>query len=963
MSIAWAFWLFVAAFSVLVLAVLWMRWRMRASKSRFALAVLSALVTCVTAGLLAAGVGFPQLLLGNLLEYVGLPADGLVPDFGSLLLLFGFVGFVAYRISRFGSDTIKNWDAPLRVSEKQLAEDLEDDKLLPLARNGFATLLQQLQGKPPDLPASDLIPDWRNREPEVPRPVPTWVLMRDLFLARFSEASISDDGWRAASNLWVGDIAERAGRQIKPLLLLVCRDAPTKEELQGRLLQLNGEVENPETQIFAVYPSGSEAVEDDLIIQAAGRKVQIFSSRSLVKNALDLDFYARRLLAAFESDPIGGTLSTLARSYVELSVIEAGDRDAQPRPLFEVLRDWESEHSRRHLAITGEYGQGKSSAMLKYCAEWAKAHLNGEAQGKRVPLLIELRGRNPTENDPLSFLAAWCVRYRLNPGQIFNLIRSGDAVVIFEGFDELRGAGREYDRFNHFNALWRFAYDGVKVIFTGRPNFFIDDAEANRTLRHHPLRGGDGGVFTTVFRLQPLSRAQIGRACRDYPETVRTGIVSLIAADESFAEILSRPSMLPVVATIWPTLRKKLNEGIGVNGANLIGLYIDASFKRKEAELQKDQIEFGAPSASRYLLFNTSVRKLLTGGVAWLMAEKGYQNTISRSEIFEYIASIYESLFKYGKSNNVARDVSISLSEFENTHNNKSLSDRIEIITNEICSAGLLIPDPVTGDGYLRFAHKQFFEYFVALATVSLVDIKKADPVWDSIAKINRTNALIVTKNIPVACKFYCQIVGEEFPRTLTPIESLFIHMNIRIIILLEITLSRFAIFAYLTSIFGFGSEHFTKMRLFQKYATAVMFYSFFMSIIFTMVSYLEISVELTDASILINIPGRSLKMQYIFIIFSALSGLFSCFVFVYLVLHRYTNIIFMLYAWGNYLDKFDVEGQVAIATRLVHSPHRLPRLGMSDEKIAAEIFRIRSPNFVSLDSIYYQAKSKSNTE
>ena len=121
--------------------------------------------------------------------------------------------------------------------------------------------------------------------------------------------------------------------------------------------------------------------------------------------------------------------------------------------------------------------------MLSLCVKWAKAYLTTGASDERIPLLIELRGQNPGESDPLTFLSGWGSRYGLPPQQLMNLIQAGEAILIFEGFDELRHAGRAYDRHEHFNALWRLAYPGTKVIFTGRPNFFLDEAEKNRTLR------------------------------------------------------------------------------------------------------------------------------------------------------------------------------------------------------------------------------------------------------------------------------------------------------------------------------------------------------------------------------------------------------------------------------------------------------------------------------------------------
>jgi hypothetical protein len=116
----------------------------------------------------------------------------------------------------------------------------------------------------------------------------------------------------------------------------------------------------------------------------------------------------------------------------------------------------------------------------------------------------------------VTFLSAWAGRYALPPKQLYNLVRSGQAILIFEGFDELRNAGRAFDRHEHFNALWRFAYPGTKVLFTGRPNFFIDDREKNRTLRTDPNRGAAGNAYTQLFELDRLTMSEVEIVARGF---------------------------------------------------------------------------------------------------------------------------------------------------------------------------------------------------------------------------------------------------------------------------------------------------------------------------------------------------------------------------------------------------------------------------------------------------------------
>ena len=747
-------WFFVVAAGAVALffTILWMRWRMRASKSRFAFAVLSTLFACLASYLSAVAFDLPSLLAVYTLNNLGVspPIDtgGTITNILSLIATL----FICWNIYRFGVRTIENWEAPLRVSEQKLAEERNDDSLIHLAINGAMTLAKMQQ----DPLASDFVVDWRKQQTPAPEAVEASVLLRDLFLARFGEASIPDEGWRDRGRLWVGEMYAVTGTTTFPIIVLILDERPTEDFLEARLEELDLETVDQETRLYALYPSELLDTAEGKVIALGERSVTVLGSRAMLMASLDLNYYARQILMTFHSDLIGGTQSTLARSYVELEVTPHR-LGGTPEKLVDLLSVWEGETSRRHLAITGEYGQGKSSAMLKLCADWAEAFLRGKNRHKRVPLLIELRGRNPAEMDPRAFLATWCERYRLNAGQVFNLIRSGEAIIIFEGFDELKNAGREYDRHQHFSALWRFAFPGVKLIFTGRPNFFLDDVEANRTLRRSATQGADGSAYTEIYQLNLMSPEQIREACRDYPTEVRNGILSTIDNDPTFAEIVSRPSMLPVVATIWPKVEQLVRDQSGLTGAKLIELYIQAVYDRKEAELERDRVERAAPDGSRYLVLPKVARQLLTLRTAWVMAVKGYQNTIRRSEIAEIVHQSYASLLTHARSTEADRTLAEGMRRFEESHKEDTLADRIEVIATEICSAGLLVPDPASGAGSLRFAHKQFYEYLVASAAAQQMSPLNGIGMFLGAGNTSTLRTLRIIGRIPVSCRFLCQ--------------------------------------------------------------------------------------------------------------------------------------------------------------------------------------------------------------
>ena len=77
------------------------------------------------------------------------------------------------------------------------------------------------------------------------------------------------------------------------------------------------------------------------------------------------------------------------------------------------------------------------------------------------------------------------------------------------------------------------------------------------------------------------------------------------------------------------------------------------------------------------------------------------------------VGEMYEELFALKRSASVSPEIAEGLAQFEERLSDDTFADRVETITSEICSAGLLVPDPAGGATNLRFPHKQFYEYLI----------------------------------------------------------------------------------------------------------------------------------------------------------------------------------------------------------------------------------------------------------
>ncbi len=144
-------------------------------------------------------------LIDAFLFFIGVPLPSLATDISGQITSAIVTVAGCYFIWRFGAEAVRNWEGPLRVSERPLSEDLVDKKLLTLAVNGAFTFLKR------DPPANNYEPKWRAEAASAPNAPPSHEFLRELFLGRFEEARLPENGWRDRGHLWVGEMYGNVG--------------------------------------------------------------------------------------------------------------------------------------------------------------------------------------------------------------------------------------------------------------------------------------------------------------------------------------------------------------------------------------------------------------------------------------------------------------------------------------------------------------------------------------------------------------------------------------------------------------------------------------------------------------------------------------------------------------------------------------------------------------------------------
>ncbi|ESW79895.1 NACHT domain-containing protein [Mesorhizobium sp. C280B] len=762
-----------------VIYIAYLRYRMTASKARFAFFVVFSIITCLATLLnFLSGSFFFEIASLALSVINDLAGREIVRDlppgppsiYGLLGSGLAFVAMMA--IWRFGDRAMVNWDAKPTITVSELAKQNRDNNLFSLA---LAEAARIAKGQP-DLIASDAAINWKQRIAEAPAP-PKWNdLARSLLCGAFSEIIIESGGWRGRISAWLGFMYLAANNDKQNVIVLVFSGEFNRAEIVSRLDAVGYEkYELGAVRIFAIFDTKNDLHKNVFV---KGRKIEVWGRSSLLRKGLNFDSYARELIHRFDHETLGGTQSTLSDTYVGTHVLR--DRHSHQRyDLAAVYEAWIRENSRRHLAIVGEYGQGKSTAMLALCVEWARAYLKRKASSGPVPLLMELRSQSPAETDPASFLAPWAIRFGLDARRIYNLIQAGEAVLIFEGFDELRNAGRAFDRHEHFNALWRLAYPGTKLVFTGRPNFFIDEAEKNRTLRVDGSKGAAGNAYTDLWEIDRLTPGEVMKALSGFDIELATSVIAAANQYRNFRDIVSRPSMLPVVATIWPEIEHLQKQGQQLTDAVLIQRYLDAAYQRKETEIENYQRTTGAPIGATYLMLRRELRETFTRLLVWDMVARDTRNTITRARLDKVVFDSYKKVFNIFQTSGSSVDTVEAIRRLEAKYADHSPQELSEMIANEVASAGLFVSDPAGGVSNLMLPHKQYYEYIIAESAFAAT--KKSSTTRLLLIE-NEKNDTVIARFIlkePNSAAYFSAVCGEDF--------TWFKDVPVRVVLLLEI--------------------------------------------------------------------------------------------------------------------------------------------------------------------------------
>lgn len=603
-----------------------------------------------------------------------------------ILLLSMLIGFIRGRY--------RNWSGLKSVEEHQREELSERPNMVVDAYSELSRVWKRqrafaiytaLQYQPhaimPEATAESLA--WKEQSREL------------LTLSSTSYAFDSDDDWHDVQGCWIG-----LNVHSESLVLLY---PVQSEEGIDRIASLISYTRRIATQRQKTFDEVIIALKEGPVPKypvPRGLQLRIETEQTLLDRIANFADYRSDIRRRATTTTLPESTLTLPDVYVPAKG-KLRHADSIEVDLETHLREWLVEPGRRHLAVLGDYGQGKSTTALVFTHQLLS---DPSRLPSRVPVLIELRGKNLRNQEPTEIFGQWAGRYGISGQALLRLHEAGRLLLIFEGFDEMAQLSDYESRRSYFKAIWTFsAYPKAKILITGRPNLFESPREMEAALGLTDPFPGE--AYCEPINLLPFSVAQIRQALRSQPAIVRDQICTLATQNKRFLEIVTRPSLLHVVATLWE--KERLFEHVAeLTSASVMGLFVRSSYTR---QTRKEKVPF------QFTALNSAERSYFMGGIATFMASRGLSN-ITNAQLNERIDRLVTAI-----PLSVSKEISTIGGE-EDQPLRKRLEDpttgaldqlKVEQLRTDVRSSGLLVIDAAT-PGSFKFGHQSFMEYLFA---------------------------------------------------------------------------------------------------------------------------------------------------------------------------------------------------------------------------------------------------------
>ncbi|MEH2096507.1 HEAT repeat domain-containing protein [Nostoc sp.] len=371
--------------------------------------------------------------------------------------------------------------------------------------------------------------------------------------------------------------------------------------------------------------------------------------------------------------------SDQVEAEVELEELERHKRVYFEQPIRSVLDVVNKKQDYKYIVILGDPGSGKSTLLQFLALDWAKSLDN--VISLPIPLLIELRTymRRREDKECNNFLEFFhqCsgAVHHLNQLELDKQLKAGNALVMFDGLDEVFDPGKREDVITDIHRFTN-EYPDVQVIVTSRIIGYKPQRLLNAEFRHFILQDLDSEqIQDFIYRWHELTFTDAVDKVRKR-ERLQRGI----AASKSIAELAGNPLLLTMMAIL------NRNQELPRDRATLYDQASRVLLHQWDVERALTEDKRLDPKTIDYKDKQAMLRQ-----VAYLMqtGEKGLAGNLINENDLVKVLTDYLKTIEFDKPREAAR-----------------------VMINQLRTRNFMLC--FLGADYYAFVHRTFLEYFCA---------------------------------------------------------------------------------------------------------------------------------------------------------------------------------------------------------------------------------------------------------
>jgi uncharacterized protein YjbI with pentapeptide repeats len=457
--------------------------------------------------------------------------------------------------------------------------------------------------------------------------------------------------------------------------------------------------------------------------------IECYTYDQLLSSLIDFTPYLKRMIEEFESDPLYHTyvdlyckrysLNNKSKKFISAKNFTDHPWEFVRKRLKNYMKRWLELPFSNHISILGDFGSGKTSFCKVFAYLTAKRHLLNPVKNPRIPLLIKLGNYSRLEKGSIQtmitdFLVNEC-DLKTNYSTFKKFMKAGKLLLLLDGFDEMAMQVDQKIRVRNFELLAELAVEPNKVILTGRPGYFPNFREMQRIIGQIPK--------TT-----------------DIYDRLGQDLMDNLKKMPAFDILMIQPFFPKQVNNILQKQSDRLRE-LGCNDWHILREAIHKTYNLEDLAKRPVLLDIIVQTVPR-LLNNEEIKEINISKLYKIYTEFWLERDWGKGEMRRLIKSEDRLLFMQELALEL-HSCSIESIHYEKLpervqdYFNIDRESHLDYFEHDIRTCTFLNQ---SDDGYYKFIHKSFMEYFIATRLIAEIGNNKSGlfntlPLSDEIIK------------------------------------------------------------------------------------------------------------------------------------------------------------------------------------------------------------------------------------